>query len=124
VLLVVADESLQAVLAIALSMDGYRVRTAATAQAALDALAISQPAVLILDTLTALGGDPVRWAGRHAADIPLILIVPAWDDPPPPPHPNIVALTMPFGRNDLRHALTTAAAPTARPAAVDNLPPI
>jgi DNA-binding NtrC family response regulator len=123
VLLVVTDESLRAVLEIALSMDGYRVRTAITAQDALDALATMRPDVLILDIQITPGSDPVRWAGRHAADTPLILIVPAWDDVPPPSHPNVVTLTMPFGREDLRRALAGCTPPRARPPVADSPPP-
>jgi DNA-binding NtrC family response regulator len=123
VLLVVADESLRAVIGIALSMDGYRVRTAPTAQGALDALATTRPDVLILDTQVTPGADSVRWAGRHAADIPLILIVPAWEDTPSSPHPNVITLTMPFGREDLRSALAGCTPPRARPTIVDNPPP-
>jgi DNA-binding NtrC family response regulator len=122
VLLVVADESLRAVLQIALSMDGYRVRTATSAQATLDALATTRPAVLMLDTLTALGADPVRWAAHHAADTPLLLLVPAWDDTQHPPHPNVATLTLPFGREDLRRALAATAALRDKPATIDNHP--
>jgi DNA-binding NtrC family response regulator len=108
VLVLVADEALRTVLEITLQMDDYAVRTAATAEGALDVLVATKPSLLILDATMDLGDSPIQWAARHAADIPLILLVSAWDAPPPLEHPDAVTLPMPFGRAELRRALAAA----------------
>ena len=83
VLLLVADEALRTVLDLALTTDACRVETAATTQAALDALATARPRVQILDGTMSIPMDPVRWASRYAPEMPLILLTSAWEKPPP-----------------------------------------
>ena len=108
VLLFVADQALRTVMALALRQDGCVVETAATPQAALDALATARPRVLILDGTMSNPSDPVRWAGRYGPDIPLILLTSAWEEPPPVTWVGVVPLPMPFTREDLRRAIAAA----------------
>ena len=108
VLVVVADEALRAVLEIALTMDGCTVRPAADEAAAIDQLAASLPAVLLIDGTLPLAGDIEAWTARHAPHIPLILLTAAWEEEPRFDRDAVAVLPMPFGRDELRHALAAA----------------
>ena len=98
VLVAVADEALRQVIEIALAMDGFAVRVAASEEDARAALAVETPGLLLLDGTMALSEDAGVWAHHNAAAAPLILLVPAWGDVPSPTRPDATVLTMPFGR--------------------------
>jgi DNA-binding response OmpR family regulator len=105
VLVVVADEALRQVIEIALAMDGFAVRAAASDDDARAALAVESPGLLLLDGTMALSEDAVAWADYHAPAVPLILLVAAWGDAPDIARSEATVLTMPFGREELRRAI-------------------
>src|SRR5688500_8077000 len=82
VLVVVADEALRAVLEIALTMDGCTVRTAADDASGRRALTAGAPDILVLDATTPLPDDAPRWTEHVAPYVPVVVLVPAWDEPP------------------------------------------
>lgn len=106
ILVVVADPSLRAILRIALAADGHQVRVAVDAAEARSALGRDPPDILLLDgTLLLDGVDGVRWAERHAAAIPLVLLVPASDPRPVVEQRPIALLPMPFDIDALRRTI-------------------
>ena len=108
VLVVVADEALRAVLEIALTMDGCSVRPAADEATALARLADDLPTVLLIDGTLPFAAEVEDWTAWHAPSIPLVLLVPAWEEEPRLTRDAVAVLSMPFGRDELRHALAVA----------------
>jgi two-component system KDP operon response regulator KdpE len=109
VLVLVADDILRGVLAIALRADGHRVQLAANDDIARERLAAGQPDLLLLDCFTPLPEPPERWAAHAAGGVPLLLLVPAGDEAQRLAQPNTVTLPMPFGRAALREAVAEIA---------------
>ena len=105
VLLSVEDEALRAVLEIALTADGYRVRTAAADGAASDVFGTARPDLVILDLTAPSAEAALLRLHRDASATPHLLLVPAWGDWQTPAHPAGRVLEMPFGLAQLRGAL-------------------
>jgi DNA-binding response OmpR family regulator len=105
VLVAVADEALRQVIEIALAMDGFAVRVAASEEDARAALTVETPGLLLLDSTRALSEDAGAWAHHNAATVPLILLVTAWGEAPSLARPDATVLPMPFGRAELRRAI-------------------
>jgi DNA-binding NtrC family response regulator len=106
--LLVEDEALRSVLEIALRADGYVVRTAAVESEALDALTVTPAALIILDMTAAFAEAILSRLHRDAPGTPQLLLVPAWDERPPPGHPTATVLEMPFDLEQLRSAVAAA----------------
>jgi DNA-binding response OmpR family regulator len=109
-LLVIGDEALRQVIEIALLADGYLVRTASGDLEVVRILSDEPPDVLILDGAMPFSPQIVAWTERNAPDVPLILLRAAFDERPPIGQRHTIDLLMPFGRSDLRRAITAARA--------------
>ena len=103
VLVAVPDQSLREVLAEALRLDGYRVQTAPDAAQTLVRLLGTSPDLLVLEGTAPFAAEVREWSARRS--IRLLLLVPAWDEGPPPEDPGAVVLPMPFDLPQLRRAL-------------------
>jgi DNA-binding response OmpR family regulator len=109
-LLVIGDEALRQVIEVALLADGHVVRTASGELEVVRILSDEPPDVLILDSAMPLSPHVVGWTERNAPDVPLILLRAAFEERPPIEQQHAVELLMPFGRIDLRRAITAARA--------------
>jgi DNA-binding NtrC family response regulator len=114
VLLVVADEPLRQVLAVALAADGCTVQPVADTSAARTALAAHQPNLIVLDGTMGLPAPPEAWAAAQAPDVPLVLLRSAWGEDTAVIGPHITLLRMPFGLSALRQAVAEALATRLR----------
>jgi hypothetical protein len=113
VVIVCGDEPLRDVLAIALGIEHYRAWTAADEYSALDALAGSIPALLLLDAGIELSSDPISWADRYAPQTPTVLLVERLSHLPEPHRSDVILLELPFGHKSLLAVIAEARA--ARP---------
>jgi DNA-binding NtrC family response regulator len=114
VLLVVADEALRQVLAVALAADGCTVRPVADTSAARAVLAAHRPDLLVIDGTMGLPAPPEAWAAAQAPEVPLVLLRSAWDEDTGVIGPHTTLLRMPFGLSALRQAVAEALATRLR----------
>jgi hypothetical protein len=89
-------------------MDRFAVRAAADETSARAALAAGLPDLLLLDATTPLTETAERWTEGVAPAVPVVVLIPGWDELPQFNRPNVAVLPMPFGREELRQALAVA----------------